>query len=212
MDFIQKKGLLTIAKESVFRGVSLGIIFVALGIVSALLLQAPYKASVDFMLSSTQEGQDYYTATRSAEYMGRVLGEVIYSESFVKALTDTGIVDENFLPRDKKMRLEEWSKMLTVKKNPELGLINISFAGSSEREVSKIAQAVIIVLNENGNSLLGAGSEKIKVQLLSGPIVEGNPSSSLLSLIAVVGLAIGFFLSFSLRLIREEFRTDRFLS
>jgi len=212
MDFIQKKGLLTIAKESVFRGVSLGIIFVALGIVSALLLQAPYKASVDFMLSSTQEGQDYYTATRSAEYMGRVLGEVIYSESFVKALTDTGIVDENFLPRDKKMRLEEWSKMLTVRKNPELGLINISFAGSSEREVSKIAQAVIIVLNENGNSLLGAGSEKIKVQLLSGPIVEGNPSSSLLSLIAVVGLAIGFFLSFSLRLIREEFRTDRFLS
>ncbi len=205
MDFTQKKGLLTLVKESILRGFSLGIFFVVIGIVSVFILQEPYKASVDFMLSSSQEGQDYYTATRSAEYMSRVLSEVIYSESFIKALTDTGIVDENFLPRDKKMRLKEWSKMLSVKKNPELGLVNISFTGSNEREVSKIAQAVIVVLSEKGNALLGTESEKIRVQLLSGPIVEGNPSSSLLSLITLVGLIIGIFLSFVMRLIKEEF-------
>ena len=158
------------------------------------------------MISSSKEGQDYYTATRSAEYMSRVLGEILYSESFITAIVDTGRVDINFLPRDKKTRLDDWSKMLQAKTNSELGFIQVSISGKSGREVSKISQAVIAVLGEKGSALFGSGGEKVSVRLLSGPIIENNPSPSELSIIALVGLILGFFLNFTWRLVREEFR------
>ncbi|MFZ2187879.1 MAG: hypothetical protein WAV46_04630 [Candidatus Moraniibacteriota bacterium] len=210
MNFARKKGFWSIVKESVSHGLVFGIVIAVIGIVGAFTLQAPYKASADFMISSTQEGQDYYTATRSAEYMSRVLGEILYSESFISAVVETGGVDVNFLPRDKKDRLEKWSKMLEVKKNPELGFINVSLSGTSEREVSKIAQAVAVVLNEKSGALFGSGGDKVSVRLLSGPIIEGSPSASELSLIVLAGLILGFFLIFTWRLVREEFRSSFF--
>lgn len=207
MNFARKKGFLRIAKESIPQGLVVGVLIAVFGIVVAFVAQERFKASADFMISSTQEGQDYYTATRSAEYMSRVLGEILYSENFITAVVDTGRVDVNFLPRDKKTRLDDWSKMLQVKTNSELGFIRVSISGGSEREVSKISQAVITVLNEKGNELFGGG-EKVSVRLLSGPIIENNPAPSELSIIVLAGLIFGFFLNFTWRLVREEFRFD----
>ena len=208
MNFTRKKGFWTIAKESISRGLFFGIILAVCGILGVFTLQSPYKASADFMVSSTQDGQDYYTATRSAEYMSRVLGEILYSESFINAVVNTGGVDMNFLPRDKKSRLDAWAKMLEVKKNPELGFINVTLSGSSEREVSRVSQAVIVVLNEKSGDLFGNSGEKVNVRLLSGPIIESNPTASELSLLVVAGLVFGFFLNFTFRLVREEFRSN----
>ena len=206
MNFARKKGFLRIAKESIPQGLAMGILLTIFGIAAAFVFQERFKASADFMISSTQEGQDYYTATRSAEYMSRVLGEILYSESFITAIVDTWRVDINFLPRDKKTRLDDWSKMLQAKTNSELGFIQVSISGKSGREVSKISQAVIAVLGEKGSALFGSGGEKVSVRLLSGPIIENNPSPSELSIIALVGLILGFFLNFTWRLVREEFR------
>src|SRR3989344_1839847 len=98
MNMMRKKGFLSLAKESIAPGLVVGIIIAVIGIGVAFVTQERFKASADFMLSSTQEGQDYYTVTRSAEYMSRVLGEIVYSESFIGAVVDTGRVDANFLP------------------------------------------------------------------------------------------------------------------
>ncbi|OIP58368.1 MAG: hypothetical protein COZ29_02680 [Candidatus Moranbacteria bacterium CG_4_10_14_3_um_filter_45_9] len=212
MNFSQKKGFWSVAKESLSRGLFFGVVVAIIGIVGAFTLQAPYRANADFMILSIQEGQDYYTATRSAEYRSRVLSEILYSESFINALVDTGSVDANFLPRDKKNRLEKWSKMLEVKKNPELGFITVAVSGESEREVSKISQAVSTVLSEKSGTLFGNGGDKVSVRLLSGPIIEANPSATKLSFIVLASLLFGFFLNFTFRLLQEEFRSDTFLS
>ncbi len=208
MNFVFKKGFGTIAKESFSQGLVLGIAIAVLGVVIAFVAQERFRASADFMISSAQEGQDYYTATRSAEYMSRVLSEIVYSESFIAAVVDTGRVDVNFLPRDKKDRLEEWSRMLAVKKNGELGFIRISVAGASDREVSRISQAIIAALSEQGGALFGDGGDKVRVRLLSGPIIENNPSGSELMGIMLAGLIGGIFLVFAWSLVREEFRSN----
>jgi hypothetical protein len=206
MNFIRKKSVFAIAKESVVSGITLGVVIVLIGIAVVFVTQDRFRASADFMLSSTQEGQDYYTATRSAEYMSRVLGEVLYSENFIGMLVDTGRVDGRFLPQDKKARLNTWSKMLDVKKNSELGFVQVSISGSSDRDVSKISQAIVQVLSEKSGDIFGDNSGKVKVRLLSGPIVENNPSASLLSYIAIFGLIFGCFVNFAWNLIREEIR------
>lgn len=208
MNFILKKGFGTIARESFSQGLALGIAIAVFGVAAAFVVQERFKASADFMISSAQEGQDYYTATRSAEYMSRVLSEIVYSESFIAAVVDTKRVDTAFLPRDKKDRLEQWSKMLAVKKNGELGLIRISVTGESDREVSRISQAIIAVLGEKSAELFGNGGDKVSVRLLSGPIIENNPSASALGSIVIIGLMFGVFAVFAWRLVREEFRSN----
>jgi len=209
MSFQQKKGVSMLLKESIARGLFLGAFFALLGIGSAFVLQAPYRSSTDFMISSAQNGQDYYTATRSAEYMSRVLSEVVYSESFINTILETGDIDSNFLPKDKKDRLKQWAQMLSVNKNPELGFIKVVISGSSEREVSRISQAMTIVLTEKSGEFFGNGNEAVNVKLLSGPIIEANPSGSLLSFIAIAGFLLGYFCIFTLRLVREEFHQER---
>jgi len=211
MDFQLKKGVSTLLKESIARGLFLGAFFALLGIGSAFVLQAPYRSSTDFMISSHQNGQDYYTATRSAEYMSRVLGEIVYTEKFIDIVIETGSIDANFLPKNKKDRLEKWSQILTVNKNPELGFIQVVISGSTEREVSRISQAMTLVLTEKSSEFFGNGNEAVNVKLLSGPIIEANPSGSLLSLIVIAGFLLGYFCIFTTRLVREEFRSERML-
>ncbi len=208
MHFVLKKGFSTIAKESFSQGLVLGIAIAVFGVAAAFVMQERFKVSADFMISSSQEGQDYYTATRSAEYMSRVLSEIVYSESFIAAVVDTKRVDTAFLPRDKKDRLETWSEMLQVKKNGELGLIRISVTGESDREVLRISQAIIAVLGEKSGELFGGGGNDVRVRLLSGPIIENNPSASELGGIILAGLILGVFAVFAWRLVREEFRSN----
>lgn len=208
MYLIQKRGVWTIFKASFAEGILLGILFAVLGILSAFFLQHRFQASADFMVSSAQENQDYYTATRSAEYMSRVLGEIVYSENFITALVETGRMDANFLPRDKKDRLEAWSKMLSVRKNAELGFIHVSISGDNERTVSKISQAVIDVLDSKSDTLFGDNGSRVKVRLLSGPILEQNPEGKELVGILIAGIFFGVLSMFSLALLKEEFRSD----
>ncbi|HLC94890.1 MAG TPA: hypothetical protein VJH89_00230, partial [Patescibacteria group bacterium] len=96
MNLLRKKGLLTIAKESIASGLMTGVMLAVFGIALTFFAQERFQASADFMISSAQEGQDYYTATRSAEYMSRVLGEMVYSESFITSVVNTGRVNANF--------------------------------------------------------------------------------------------------------------------
>lgn len=208
MNFLQKRGMFSIAKESFPRGFVLGTVVAFVGVACVFIAQERFRASADFMVSSVNEHQDYYTATRSAEYMSRVLGEILYSESFINAVVDTGRIGTDFLPRDKKDRLKQWSKMLDVKKNSELGFIRVSLAGANEREVSKVSNAVIEVLDTKSGELFGDSGEKVDVRLLSGPIIERTPSGSTLSAILLLGLLFGIFLNFVWQLMKEELRFD----
>ena len=211
MNFSTKKSFLRIAQESISKGFLIGACVAFVGVAGSFVLQERFQASADFMISSSQEGQDYYTATRSAEYMSRVLGEVLYSEQFIQSMVETGQVNVGFLPINKKDRLETWSKILTVKKNSELGFMRISLSGKSERDVSRIAQAMIDVLNQKQDMLFGTTGKTVNVRLLSGPIIEENPSVAELVFITIFALLFGFFSVFSYQLVKEEIRsnTDR---
>ncbi len=208
MNFIQKRGFWSIFRSSLAEGLVLGVALSVIGLAIVFFAQDRFRASADFMVSSVQENQDYYTATRSAEYMSRVLGEILYSENFISALIETGRVDANFLPRDKKDRLKQWSQTLDVRKNAELGFIRVSISGDDERYVSRVSQAVIDVLGERSGELFGDNGSKAKVRLLSGPILEQKPAAAELFGVLIAGLSSGVLLLFVWSLLKEEFRTD----
>lgn len=200
-----QKSLFKVFLSSLPKGILIGLCLALLGTGLLFLVQDRYRSSADFLVTSSQGGQDYYTATRSAEYMSRVLSEVLYSERFMDALIETGKVNEAAFPRDKKERLETWAKTLSVKRNSEIGLVSAAVTGQNDRDVLRLSQALVQVLDTNSAVVFGEETQNIKVRLLSGPILERNPSASQFMTLLIAGIACGIFGVFSARLIQKEF-------
>lgn len=155
-----------------------------------------YQSSSDFLVVQANQGnQDFYTQFKSSEYLGKVLGEAVYSESFINAVIATGKVSGESLPFDKKTRLDQWKKMVIVKKNLELGVIQIAVTGNDPREVTKIMEGVSDVLINQNTLFRGGSPESVQIRVLSGPILEKTPS--IMTLIKIIGTSFvaGFLLS-----------------
>lgn len=193
--FREKKGVIFLT----------GFFFAAIGFVSLLVFGAKYEVRTDFLVSQEEAGsKDYYTLARSAEYMGKILGEVVYSERFIAAVTDTGKVNSEFLPLDKGKRLEAWNNMVQVKRELDLGIVKVTVLHDNIRDAQRVSQAVAQVLTEKNGPFLGTGEKNVPVNILSGPIVERNPSLSEILSVFIGGFLFGILISVLAFFVRNE--------
>lgn len=175
--------------------VTVGFLFSAVAFAGFLMLEKNFKSEVKFLIVQEQAGaQDYYSLSKSAEYLGKIMGEAIHSELFIEEVIKTGKVNEEFLPFDKKERMKEWARMVKVSGNYQLGTIEVSIYSNSSREIVGLSEAIISVLTEK-NNLFRGGSQSIQVRVLSGPIVEKNPTFANIALIMLGGFLLGVSIS-----------------
>lgn len=170
----------------------LGFLFAVVSFFGLMVLEKPFQSSMDFLVVQTNgQAQDFYTQFKSSEYLGKVLSEAIYSERFIDAVVETGKVNSEFLPFDKKNRLKEWGEMVAVKKNLELGIISVTVKSDRERDAARIMNGIAEVLTQK-NSLFRGGDEKsVEVRVLSGPISEQNPTVSGILKVIIGGFVAG---------------------
>ncbi len=197
--------LIEIARERAGSLVLSGLLLAALGFVSLLFFGARYEVRTDFLVSQEEAGtKDYYTLARSSEYMGKLLGEVVYSERFIAAVVDTGKVGSEFLPFDKTARLKEWQRMVKVQKELDLGIIKVTVFGDNAKDAQKVSAAIAQVLSEKNGQFLGTGDKNIPVSILSGPIAERNPSFKEIVSVTAGGFLFGILLSLLVFFMRYE--------
>lgn len=167
-----------------------GVLCALLALGALIFVQPRYSSSMDLLLvQENTNGQDFYTAFKSSEYLGKVLSQAMYSERFITEVIATGKMGERFLPTDKKDRLDEWAKMLLVHNNLELGIISVAVRGQNDRDTARIMEGVATVLTEK-NALFRSGDAKsVEVRVLSGPILERQPTLQKI----LMTLASGFF-------------------
>lgn len=184
-----------------------GVLFGALGFFGLMVAEKPFQTKMDFLVVQTNAGnQDFYTQFKSSEYLGNVLGEAIFSERFVNAVVETGKVNAEFLPFNKKDKLKAWKEMVAVQKNMELGIISVTVSGKSEREISRTMDAIAVVLAER-NSLFRGGDEKsVEIRVLSGPILEQNPTLSKIAKVVMAAFLAGVFVATFFVVVKSELR------
>ena len=184
-----------------------GLLFGALSFFGLMVTEKPFQTKMDFLVvQSNANNQDFYTLFKSSEYLGKILSEAVYSDRFVDALVETGKVNKEFLPFDKQERLATWSKMVTVNKNLELGIISVTVSGDRERDVARIMDGIAQVLTER-NSLFRSGDEKsVEIRILSGPILEQSPNVSKILKVVILAFVAGFLLCAFFLIAREESR------
>lgn len=186
-----------------------GIVFAALAFVAVFLIGPDYAVRTDYLVS--QDGamnKDYYSLTRSAEYMSRVLTEVAGSERFIDAVIETGKVGQDFLPADKRDRLASWKRMVRIDKKLDLGIIGVTVSSDDLKTAQKVSLAVSQVFTERNGRFLGSGDTNVPVSVLSGPITERNPSGTRAALALLGGFGTGFvgylLLSFARTIVRDS--------
>lgn len=199
------QAIFSLFKEKFGWMLLIGALFAALGFLSLMLLQPRYQTSSDFLVVQTNTGnQDFYSQFKSAEYLGKVLGESIYSERFINAVIESGKVNADMLPFDKKDRLDTWRDMVEVRKNLELGVIEVTVKGQYERDTARIMDGIGEVLI-NKNMLFRSGDEKsVEVRILSGPIAERTPTVPMILKTVVASFAFGFVLTFLFVILKSQ--------
>lgn len=186
MNIQQIKALLRQKLGIIFLG---GILLAVLTFLFLVISEKNFKAGTTFLVIQNNSGaQDFYSLSKSAEYISRVLSESVKSELFINEAVNTGKVNREFLPFDKKNRLKEWDKMVNVKRDSEMSILNVEVKHDSQKEALAISQALAIVLTEKNNLFRGE-NDQITVKILSGPIIEKNPS-----LAKIIFAAAGSFL------------------
>ncbi len=185
----------------------IGALFVALGFFGLIVFTKPFQSQTDFLLVQTNtQSQDFYTQFKSSEYLGNVLSEAIYSERFIDAVVETGNVNKEFLPFDRKDKLDAWKKMVDVQKNLNLSIIVVTVKSDTERDVNRITAGISQVLVEQ-NSLFRGGDEKsVEIRILSGPIIERSPSMTKMIEVLVTAFFAGIFVTALLIVVRYELR------
>lgn len=187
-------------KSSFIKGKKLTIFLFAvmIGALSFLFLvlnEKKTKVSSEYLIvQNVNANQDSYTLAKSAEYVGKVINEVVYSELFIDETVKTGKINAEFLPSNKKDKLKEWSKKVSVSRNPELGILSIEVFSNDRNEAYAISEGIIEVLVTK-NYLFRGNGQDIDIRVLSGPVVEKNPSISQIIMASVGGFVFGLLIS-----------------
>ena len=157
-------------------------------------LSPRFAVRTDFMVVQSSGSQDFYTLFKSSEYLGRVLSESIYSERFINAVVETGKVGtQGFLPTDKRARLDAWRSMVSVEKNIEYGMLSVSVKADTEREASKVMEAISDVLINRNKEFRSGDENAVEIRILSGPIADRNPTPKELATLSILGFLAGAF-------------------
>lgn len=165
-----------------------GLLFGAVSFFAYTVTVPRFEAQTDFQIVQTgNTGQDFYTLFKTAEYFGKIFSEAIESERFLTAVQDAGGFNRDTLSTDSVQALSLWRDMVTVEKNVELGIMRVSIVSDSQREAERASKALATVLVEKNSLFHGGDAKSIEVRILSGPLVERNPS--FVEILSTVGIA-----------------------
>lgn len=149
-----------------------------------------FESTTDFLIvqSGVQE-RDLYSLSKSAEYIGNVLSDAIYSDLFIdEAIKLNRFDNRQFLP-DPMTRLDEWKKVVSVRRNFQSSIITIQVKGNDGLQILSVSKAIAQVMAEKNQLFRAGGASELQVKVISGPRIERRPS--LTQVVAVAGFIAG---------------------
>ncbi|MBL7022107.1 hypothetical protein ISR92_02200 [Patescibacteria group bacterium] len=169
---------------------------IVLVVVVSLFMPQQYRAQTKLLIIQHQSlSLDAYLAAKSAEKVGKVLSEVVYSSSFFDEVWQAGFNIGTDWGETAKERRKMWAKRVDLNQIPQTSLIQVNTYHTDRVSVEKLVQAMIYVLVERGSQYHGGG-DQLEIKLVDEPIVSNYPVRPNLLLNALAALLIGLVISF----------------
>ncbi|MFA6183831.1 MAG: hypothetical protein WC682_01880 [Parcubacteria group bacterium] len=181
---------LNLIKKKIGIIILFGLIFALFSFYAFIFTQKRYETKTDFLIIQDQVGtQDFYSLSKSAEYIGGILSEAIYSSVFIEEVKRTNKINASYFPLDEREMMKAWRKAVKIENSPNLGILKIDVYDNDRNTAIGISQAISeIMVNKNN---LFRGKVDLEVRILSGPITEKNPSLGKIFLVVLGGFIVG---------------------
>lgn len=184
-----KKNLLTVGFLS---------LLVALAAFSFSLWQTPsYKSTVKLLAVFNQSDIDTYTASKTADYITGILGEVIYSDTFIGSVyqKETGLADT--LGRGSEQRQKNWKKIVKTKILDNRGIIIIDAYGDNKYQTNLLASAIgATIISQHG--LYDGSQDRVTVKMIDTASIYENWASAKIIGDTGLGLIAGLLIGLTL--------------
>ncbi len=188
--------MIKLAKNHLKTALLIGLLLGAVSFLVLVMTQKSFVAETDILIIQNQEGP--------VDYLGSIITKSIYSEKFLGEVISSGKISSGFLSGDKADRIKQWKKIISVKKNSNVGIVNLRIYGDTQKQASEISEGVLEVLINKNSMFLGKG-QNLEICVLSGPIVEKNPSFLEIILASIGGFLVGMILVFMFAIYRNPF-------
>lgn len=173
-----------------------------------ILTSEQYKAQTDFLIIQNQSTQDFYSLSRSNEYLSGVMSEALYSELFINEALASNVFPKNLFPENREDRMDAWKKMVRVDRNLQKNILTVAVYGKSGADALNVSKSVGDVFI-NKNILFRSGSpEMMDMRIISGPIVKKNPNISEVVMTVSAGFAFGVLIGVLWSVWRDARRSD----
>ena len=193
MEFNEFKNLVKRKTGTIF---SLTFLLIVLVMIFSLLGGLKYSAQSKLLVVQDTGSADAYVVSRSNEYLGNLLSQVVYSGSFLNLVMSNSQykVSQEYFSGTYNERLKLWRKSISTKTLADTGIIEVSIYHPNPDQARLISLAVNDVLINN--NAIYHGGDGVKVSILDQPLVSNYPDQPNLVLNFVFAFVLGLFLSF----------------
>lgn len=195
---------------------TVGCLALLLGLVafSVSLWQTPkYKSTVKLLTVFNQANMDTYTASKTANYITGIMGEVVYSDSFISSVyqSEGNLVDT--LGNNSETRQKNWKKAVKVTILENKGVMIIDTYGDNKYQTNLLSATIgSVVISQHG--LYDGSADRAVIKMIDSPSVYEDWAINKIARDTGIGLVAGLLLGLTLIIIFPshklfEFSTKR---
>ncbi len=167
-----------------------------------------YEAKTRLLVIQNQVSHlDAYTATKSAEKIGKNLSEVVASTAFFKDVITLYPALKDEFPTDPIKLRKEWKKDIVANVIPETGILEISAFHEDPQKASDMLQTISYAIVNQGNQYHGGGTS-VTIQVIDDVIVSRFPMRPNVILNILFALVAGVVLGGAYVLAHESYRVE----
>jgi len=181
-------------------------IAVVVTLLIAVVSPFKYRATAKILIIQNQVANlDAYTATKSAEKIGKNLTEVISNSIFYNEVVKANPVLANEFPTEDLKRREEWQKDVEATIVPETGILQLSAYNVDKQKAAELLQTITSVILARGQEFHGGG-DAITMKIIDDIYVSKYPVSPNVPLNLAFALVAGFLFGTLLVILQESAR------
>lgn len=181
---------------------------VVLALIISLLQPFQYSATTKILIIQKQDKNlDAYTATKSAERIGKNLASIINTSSFYNEVIDSNQVIAEGFPQDSRERRKAWEKNVKSNVIPETGILEIDVYDTDRTYASQLVKSIAYVLVNKGSDYHGGGTD-VEIKIVDDVFLSKYPVRPNIILNTALALVVGFLLG-SASIILSEARKSK---
>lgn len=176
---------------------------VVLALIISLLQPFQYAASTKILIIQKQEKNlDAYTATKSAERIGKNLASIIFTSSFYNEVLEADKTLASKFPQDNIERRKTWEKNVKANVIPETGILEIDVYDIDRNYSSQLVKTISYVLMNKGSEYHGGGSD-VELKIVDDVFISKYPVRPNIILNTSLALVLGFLLGSAFIILSE---------